>query len=506
MQLEPSHREDITLALSEHTMQSLAKHSQGSAQIEQSIFMSCLRQPLKLLLSFEFLLACLICIGGYKQHPTFSWMFPIDGTLIFLVLTLLHGSVILVNNGLRMHASYPIALYLLFCIWMLITIFWTASLTLDPLSDFFNRVVIVNGTIFIFSLTIVARNRGRTLRFLAAGALLAIPLAVDYIINGGLDHRGVLEERNYSIIGRIVSIGFGTLFGFMVYMRILTARWIFCMIAASVLFYSSLIIGSRQNFLAMIIQIIIALGMAIYIKRRSVVIRNGLVPAGIAVVVAIVGVVILAQSGEAWTLHRLGTLARFFGGDAGADQSAQVRTRYLTEALSFWSDSWRSVFFGDGLFSFSQQFRGRYNPGTHPHNLVVAILCEFGLVGLTLFSLLVTSLLAAADLRAARASPLAVVLISLAAGAVFRALASGDLEGSFVLLVYLSLFASLRQPAVLPKPDQPAVEEASCRGPERGASPSAVPAVGIRGGLLSRRIRPGPHVIAAGEGNGTRWR
>ena len=32
----------------------------------------------------------------------------------------------------------------------------------------------------------------------------------------------------------------------------------------------------------------------------------------------------------------------------------------LAAAVTYWSDSWSSLLFGDGLFSFSHQFRGRY--------------------------------------------------------------------------------------------------------------------------------------------------
>jgi hypothetical protein len=76
---------------------------------------------------------------------------------------------------------------------------------------------------------------------------------------------------------------------------------------------------------------------------------------------------------------------------------------------------------------------------------VAAILCEFGLVGLTIFLLVAVSLLVPGKLHIERASPLAAVLIALAVGTTIRAAGSGDMEDSFVPLVYLSLFASLME-------------------------------------------------------------
>ena len=462
----------------------------AAARLEQSVFASCLVKPLGTVLSFEFALAGLVCVGAFKQHPSFAWLFPADGTMLLMGASVALGVAVLARDGLSTRASFPIALYFLFCAWMLLSIYWTKSPTLAPLGDFFTRIVVVNGAIFALTLAVVARSRGRTLRFLAAGVLLAAPLAIDYILAGSLSHRGVLEDRNYSVIGRVVSVAFGTLFGFMVYTRVWTVRWLALALGGALLFYASLIVGSRQNFLAMLIQVVVVLAMGIHVTRgwRAVRIRAGLVPAALAVAAAAAAVVALAQSGDGgWTLRRLSALFRFFDGEAAADHSAQVRVGYLAAAIAYWSDSWSSLLFGDGLFSFSHQFRGRYIAGTHPHNLVAAILCEFGLVGLTLFALLVASLLAAVNLRAMRSSPLGAVLAALAAGAAFRSLASGDLEGSFVLLVHLGLLASLRRPVLVV-----ATSDGSCSDQPRAVAANVPAPLGTAGGPGAAGLPPPP--------------
>ena len=105
---------------------------------------------------------------------------------------------------------------------------------------------------------------------------------------------------------------------------------------------------------------------------------------------------------------------------------------------------WWSVFFGDGLFSFSKEFRGEYRPGATPHNLIVEILSDSGVVGLTIFALLLASILVrcAFDMKQRRA--LASVLVALIAGSLFRTIASGDEVNTILLLIYVALLSSLR--------------------------------------------------------------
>ena len=144
----------------------------------------------------------------------------------------------------------------------------------------------------------------------------------------------------------------------------------------------------------------------------------------------------------------MAALLKFLSGDIQADGSAERRLDLLFIAFRYWSDTWWSVFFGDGLFSFSQQLHGFYLLGAQPHNLVAAILAEFGLVGLVIFALLLMSLLVPGTMHIDKRSAVAAVLLALAVGAALRTLASGDMANTVELLVYLGLLSSLRQRAV----------------------------------------------------------
>jgi hypothetical protein len=335
---------------------------------------------------------------------------------------------------------------------------WTKANSLDALSDQVLRLFFVNGIIFVGAIDIVSSSTYRVQRFLVASILLALVLAIDYIITGGLSHRGELEDRSYQFIGRVVSTGFIIFFVYMVFTKPLTKRWAVCTLGVITLFYAMLIIGARSSFIAMFAQILVVIFMAIYLSHRSIKIQLGVWPTALIIMLSAVVVVIRAQSGiEGWTLRRMNALFRFLGGDIQADSSARQRLVYIYAALNYWTDSWFSVLFGDGLFSFSQQYSGAYYYGVTPHNLIATILTEYGVVGLAIFVVLIVSLLVRSTFRLERGSALAAVLVALILGSAFRTLGSGDMLGTVMLLVYLSLLSALRAPIkqVPLSPDSP---------------------------------------------------
>jgi hypothetical protein len=100
----------------------------------------------------------------------------------------------------------------------------------------------------------------------------------------------------------------------------------------------------------------------------------------LTIVAAIVGVAYLVAIGRLpWTLVRMLSL---FGGQGGHLNVLQNdRIMFYEGALEFWT---RAPFFGIGLGGFGPlmfHLDGRF----YPHNIVLQILSELGLVGLALF-------------------------------------------------------------------------------------------------------------------------
>src|SRR5262249_51187483 len=141
------------------------------------------------------------------------------------------------------------------------------------------------------------------------------------------------------------------------------------------------------------------------------------------------GLVVALQGGlESRLMTRLGGLTEYVSGDQGADSSAETRVRFMTAALSYWSDSISTMIFGNGLFSYSTQLRGSYFIGAHPHNLVLLLLTELGLLGLVIYSCFIGSLVLGKGIRLIPNSPLSGILLGIAVGELFRAMIGTQLE------------------------------------------------------------------------------
>jgi O-antigen ligase len=158
-------------------------------------------------------------------------------------------------------------------------------------------------------------------------------------------------------------------------------------------------------------------------------------------------VLLLLQMGfQSRLMSRLSGLTEFINGDPGGDRSAGTRMVYMTAAIHYWSDSPFTMMFGNGLFSFSTLLKGAYVLGTHPHNLVLNILSEFGLIGLLLYAGFVGSVVLGKGLNRATVTPLNGILWGIALGEVFRALVDTRLESSGTFLMSMCLLAALRAP------------------------------------------------------------
>lgn len=393
--------------------------------------------------SSEFTLAALMCGGAYKANPTFAWMFPIDPTFIYCF----YGAILLLwhayRHGIRVRLLAATAFFLIFQAWMIISLFWSPVQSLDGLPYFITRVTLINGLIFFLSAVIIARSEVRVQYFLWISIALTVPLAIEYVLSSNLYQRGFLEDRNYSIIGRMFAVSAIVGIGFTLPQRILSVHWLVFGILSGLFTYASLLVGSRQSFIAIGVALFLLVYMSLSTARRHIFINKSTMLLGFGLALLIIVVFVLSDdTSTGWTIRRLSKLFEFLSGNIQADDSAEQRLKYLEAGLYYWTDSLRSILIGDGLFSFSQQYRGVYRVGAHPHNLIVYILCEFGIIGLILFLGLCVCLTIEAIKVSQRCSALRATLLSLVIALWFRAVVAGDIVDSFVPLVFLVLLTA----------------------------------------------------------------
>ena len=422
-------------------------------QSDWNEFAGGFRFPLRTILSFEFALTLLITVGAWKKNPTFAWMFPIDATLVMTAVCGLCILNYLFAKGFLRQLFTPVALYFTFCLWTICSATWTKAVDLAPLATWVSRMFVINGVIFCGALIVVAQSRARTIRFLAALSIVALTLGIDYIIQAR-SLRSLLaqfDDIQYNLNGEIIALGFGIFFSFMLYTKMFTLRWGLCVFAMGTLLYSSLILGSRQSFLVAIIQITVSLAFTVYARNRSLQLHRGAVPAFVLLIISVFAILLLLQSGfQSRLMSRLGDLTNYVSGDQGGDQSSGTRMVFMAAAIRYWSDSPLTMLFGNGLFSFSTQLRGFYFLGAHPHNLVLSILTEFGVIGLLLYLGLAGSLILGKGSNRNTITPLNGILWGILMGEIFRALIDTDVETASTLIVPMCLMSALRLP--LPAP------------------------------------------------------
>jgi O-antigen ligase len=119
-----------------------------------------------------------------------------------------------------------------------------------------------------------------------------------------------------------------------------------------------------------------------------------------------------------------------------------ARVVYWPAALRFWA---AAPVVGQGIGSFSTLLYGLEVPGTHPHNFVLQILAELGIVGLLLFGLLLWRAGRGLSRARLRADPLLLTVVFFNVTTLMIALVAKDLAGGWKVYFALGLLA-LRPP------------------------------------------------------------
>ena len=158
----------------------------------------------------------------------------------------------------------------------------------------------------------------------------------------------------------------------------------------------------------------------------------------VIVVMAILYIGFLIASGQ--TTTTLDRFVRLFSEVEGqkTDEGAS-RFIYWPAAVRMWIDA---PWIGHGYASFSFIFQhGAEVDGAHPHNVLLEILAELGLVGLALFGLFVWSGLRHATRGRLRDDPLMVCVVVYMATAMMNSMFAKELTGGRKLFFALALFA-----------------------------------------------------------------
>lgn len=377
---------------------------------------------------------------------------PVDETLLFGALSLGMGAIVFYKNGLYERGLPVVGAGLLFIIWVALSYTWTPSPTFSVRSISYLSTFTV--WCILGSSLIIASSRERVLRLLLLHVALALLFAGYgawiFMAHGQFRYwSGFAEYRRVYIgWGYTTASGAAVLFLITIYARFLSLKQMLALVAFGICMYFLLNSGSRGGLLAAAAACALPLLLTTptMLPRGMLGLSRAQVIAGLLVLLAGGYIAYLVASGEAST-----TLGRFIklmnAEEAGGPQIGTAnRMFYWPFAFSMWE---QAPLIGNGIASFTMFVHGREVPGAWPHNIILEIMAELGLVGLILFGLFLGCGLIHAKARRLRDDPLLLCTLMLFVTVVMAGMFSVDIAGNRRLFAFLGLLTL--PPAVLPR-------------------------------------------------------
>ncbi len=385
----------------------------------------------------ELLFVLFLFAGRFKTDPRFDWI-PVDATAALFVLSVLAGVVVLLRRGRGPHLSGTLlaVVGLGFVAWATASYAWSVG---GPYAE---QKALYIATLTYWPLVaaalVFAPERRRVerlfLMILLFGLWLVVESAVAYLQAGGTGLLQVLGS-NYLGVGRVLGPAF---------LIALTYRLLGNstglerrLLEASVVstFAILLVLGGRGPLLATLVGALPLFFLSSRVSQSfQLKVRHYARSLSLVAVAAVAGVGWLLVSGRVTTtLLRLMVLF-----DPGGGSSATQRVLRYQAAIPLWE---QHPLVGQGIGSWPVLVRG-VELRDYPHNILLEVLTETGIVGAVLFAVLVGAALALLGrVRDLRVDPLRMLVLMLFLNTGFNAMLSGDIPDNRYLFAMMGLMA-----------------------------------------------------------------
>lgn len=397
------------------------------------------------LLSLETLLVLML----HGRHlKIFLPDMPVPETLFYGVLSLGLGAWIMLREGVYLRGIPIVVVGMIFTAWMVAAYGWTPETTLARANLPF--ILGVNLWSLLVAACLLAGSRERVLRFLLLTMLLSAFLAgfgsYIYLVHGDFrfyrGSSGGWDPRTYLQWGNIVVTGSAIAMAIAVHTRFGSPRQFLLVAVLATGFYFVMVSGARGAALGIFIATLVALFVdkprihdgRIEVPKAQLVV--------LALVVLLLGyIVYLLTTGQTST-----TLGRFLRLLDQADdpllRSGANRFDYFAGAYRAWL---RAPLLGQGLYGFSYFFCGPGAEGCYPHNAILHVLADFGLIGLVLFVGFAATGMRHLGLDRLRDDPLMFTLAMAFVTVIVNVMTASDTATNYRLFLFIGLLA-LRPP------------------------------------------------------------
>lgn len=400
-----------------------------------------MRRVYELLFSFEASIVLFLFAGQYKADPRFSW-FPVDLTLFWFLISLVLGIRIFLRSeiNIQKRGLAKVLLASLFIVYAGVTLLWSPSQNYG-----FQKLAFLS-TLSLWSVTssalVISSSAIRVRRLFKLLLLFSLWFsgeALIYILssNGASGHFVEVLGGNYIGVSRVIGVGLLiSLFGF-VYTKKTNLKIVSTLLLL-VMFFLLLSVGGRGPLVAclMAASSILPWNISVYGLTR-VLFKKRILPLCVLTFLGAVGISFVIISGYLTTT--ISRILLLF--EAGMGKSASTRLQYYVSAVDQWIDH---PIFGNGLGSWPVLY-GSGDVRGYPHNLFLELFSEMGIVGVTLFSLLLLGsfYLFTRD-KFLFANELSILMFMLLVYALINSMISGDLADNRFLFFAIGLTPLLK--------------------------------------------------------------
>lgn len=392
------------------------------------------------LLSFELTFVLFLFAGRYKADPRFEWI-PVDLTALFFGLSVLTGLGVFLKKGSAISRSGLVFVLAMvgFIVWVFLSLIWTPG-----------RVYASQKAFYLATLTlwagvapalIIGPSLHRMQRYYTVIMIFGMwTLVESFELFSFENYNSFLRTFGASYLALGYTLG-------LVGLILLGQLWFYAhshiqkaiiLIVLGAVLFTMLASGGRGPLLAFLLTFLaisllltfqkILTAKSIYTGRRALIIVL------LVFVLAASGVAFLSETGESLqTIRRLEIL--FSAEDGGG--TAVVRMVYFRSAMLHWFDS---PIIGHGIGSYPL-LDGVGDIKHYPHNIILEILIELGLVGLLFFCAMLFVSLSQGRIQRNMANGFVIVALSFVIFTFFTAQVSIDLADNRQLFMSLGLLA-----------------------------------------------------------------
>ena len=407
-----------------------------------------LRRLIGFLFSFEAAFILFLFAGAYKADPKLAW-FPFDFTAFFFAASVALGALIISREGVYLPGLTVVALAFVFVIWVMCTDLWTPGVLYAR--DKLIKLATLNLWAITATAMIVANRPERAHRFVWLLLVFGTAMSLDGLVQfaTGQSERGQVLSASFRLEGyinqsRLFVLAALVAFTFWLRADPLSRRGVGLLTVFAICCYALLIAGARGPILAAVPAMLLPVALGWRATGRDLLINKAVLASLVLFAVMAAVLVQLAASSmdDLPALQRFRTL--FFREGDG------LSAPYNPTRLQFWRETWLLWFeqplVGHGNGSWPLLYFG-VDTKRHPHNLILEVLAEYGLIGLILLAAVAAAACRQATLRRLREEPVLMCAAMLCINTFLSAMTSGDLAENrnvFAMLGLLAMRASGR--------------------------------------------------------------